>query len=336
MSNADSMSKKLSEGISDAITKVVSNREEYYKDNPLPDIGSVEIIIQSYSNKNAAISGGAGIIPGPLGMAAAVPEILFVTKNQIEMIYDVAKAHGHDAEKISKELIVGILFGAMGQGATALFVVQGQKVMAKRVGARALQNVIALLGGKITQQAAKSMAAKWFPVAGAIAMASWSKYSTKKIGNKAKEIFSKEIEIIMETEDGDISVIEIEVQEPEVSLEKTKIEILINLMKIDGKIDDQEVKFIESFLEQTDLSSDDKIELIGKLNDKAKMKIDYAPFKEDKEEALQLLIDLIALAKCDEQFHITEKMFIKEISKNLGFDENDLIELMDISSDTAC
>lgn len=327
MSSLDSMSQKLSEGISDAVIKVVSNRREYYSSNPPPSLSSVEIIIQSYSNKNAAISGGAGIIPGPLGMAAAVPEMLLVTKNQIEMIYDIAKAHGHNHEKISKELMLGILFGAVGQGTTALFVVQGQKVMVKRVGARALQNVIALLGGKITQQAAKSMAAKWIPVAGAIAMAGWSKYSTKKIGDKAKDVFSIG-EIVIEEDD--ISFDELEVQEEKevVSLEKTKMEILINLMKIDGKIDDLEVKFIENFLEQTDLSSDDKIELIGKINDKSKIKIDYTPFKEDKEEALQLLIDLIALAKCDEQFHITEKMFIKEISKNLEFDEHDLAELM--------
>lgn len=327
MNHLDSMSKKLSEGISDAITKVASNREEYYKNNPSPDLGSVDIIIQSYSNKNAAISGGAGIIPGPLGMAAAVPEILLVTKNQIEMIYDIAKAHGHNHEKISRELMLGILFGAVGHGGTALFVVHGQKVMVKRVGARALQKVIAVLGGKITQQAAKSMAAKWIPVAGAIAMASWSKYNTKKIGDKAKDIFAIPH---IDFEDDSVSFDEIEVQEEkeEVSLEKTKIEILINLMKIDGKIDDAEVKFIENFLEQTDLSSDDKIELIGKLSDQSKIKIDYTPFKEDKEEALQLLIDLIALAKCDGQFHITEKMVIKEISKSLGFDENDLIELM--------
>ncbi len=55
----------------------------------------------------------------------------------------------------------------------------------KRVGAQALQKIIVILGGKITQQAAKSMAAKWLPIAGATAMAACSKYSTKKIGTKA-------------------------------------------------------------------------------------------------------------------------------------------------------
>lgn len=41
---------------------------------------------------------------------------------------------------------------------------------------------------------AKSMAAKWLPIAGAVAMATWSKYSTHQIGNKAIEVFSRSIE----------------------------------------------------------------------------------------------------------------------------------------------
>jgi uncharacterized tellurite resistance protein B-like protein len=326
----DSLSDKISQGLSDAVIKVTNSREEHYKNNPVPTIDSIGIIIQSYSNKNAAISGGAGIIPGPLGMAAAVPEIMLVTKNQIEMIYDIAKAHGQNPEKITNELIIGILFGAMGQGATALFIVQGQKVMAKRVGARALQNLIKILGGKITQQAAKSMAAKWVPVAGAIAMASWSKYSTTKIGANAIEIFSKEIEIVeFEVSEDTLSDNVTDTIENLDSINKTKIEVLINLMKIDGKIDDKEIEFIENFIKKTDLSSEDKMDLIGKIGDSAKIKIDYTPFKEDKEEGLHLLIDLISLAKADGQFHITEKMFIKEIAKILEFSATDIIELMD-------
>ena len=63
--------------------------------------------------------------------------------------------------------------------------------MMKRVGQRAIQTIISILGGKITQQLAKSMAAKWIPVAGAVAMAAWSRYTTNKIGEKAIEIFFK-------------------------------------------------------------------------------------------------------------------------------------------------
>lgn len=103
----------------------------------------ISYIIQSYGNKNAVISGGAGMIPGPWGMAASIPEIVAVIKNQMSMIYDIAKAHGH--AKVEKELIIAVLFGAVGNATTSLIVVQGQKIMVKRVGARALQNIIKIL-----------------------------------------------------------------------------------------------------------------------------------------------------------------------------------------------
>ncbi|MCB5266661.1 MAG: TerB family tellurite resistance protein [Candidatus Cloacimonetes bacterium] len=325
--NAEIIQEKLSQGISDAIEKVSNEREEYYKNHANPNISEIANIVQSCSNKNAAISGGAGMIPGPWGMAASIPEILLVMKNQMAMIYDIAKAHGHT--KVEKELIIAILFGAVGNAATSLVVVHGQKIMAKRVGARALQKVIHILGGKITQQMAKSMAAKWLPVAGAVAMAAWSKYSTSKIGDKAIEVFSKEIEFEND-ETFEITTEDLPAVNNETSSDttKTKIEILINLMKIDGKIDEEEVKYVQGFIEKSNLSNDDEMVLIEQLGGSDKIKVDYTLFKSNQEEALYLLIDLIALAKVDGEFHVTEKMFIKNIAKTIEFSEDDLAELM--------
>jgi len=40
------------------------------------------------------------------------------------------------------------------------------------------------------------------------------------------------------------------------------------------------------------------------------------------------MLDLIALAKRDDKFDISEKLLIKEIDKKLGFGESDVSELM--------
>ena len=80
---ANAVENKISEGINSALETVVNSREEYYSKNPLPSIGDVKSLISSYSYKNAAISGGAGLIPGPWGMAAAVPEIIAIVRNQM-------------------------------------------------------------------------------------------------------------------------------------------------------------------------------------------------------------------------------------------------------------
>jgi len=326
---------KISDGLSSAISGTIEERAEFYKKNPVPSLGDVDGLIQSCSNNNAMVSGAAGLIPGPLGMAAAIPEIILVSRNQINMIYDIGKAY---EQNITSELLLAVLGSAMGGAATGLVTVQGGKIMARRAGARALQSVIRMLGGKITQQVAKSMAAKWIPLAGAVAMATWSRYSTKKIGEKAVEIFSKEI-VYEEGElnDDNGSVDEITIIDDNTNnnrddlqniINKSKASMLINLMKIDGKVDDEEMKFIEGFIDKLDISSDDKMEIIGQVSNKDKTKVDLSVFKNDHEEALYLLIDLIALAKSDGEFHITEKMYIKEVAKVTGFSVDDMNELM--------
>lgn len=328
--NGETIKEKISEGISSAVDKVANEREMHYQTHDIPDKNEISKIIQNYSYKNGVISGGAGLIPGPWGMAAAIPEIIAVIKNQMNMIYDIAKAHGH--KQVDKELIIAVLLGAAGNTTGSLFIVHGQKIMAKRVGASALQSIIKVLGGKVTQQVAKSMAAKWIPVAGAIAMATWSKYTTNKIGDKAIEVFSKDI-VYDETELTDIAQEDLEEKNTNITplnqFTKIKIESLINLMKIDGMIDDKEVTFIEGFINKSDLSNEEQMSLIEKVASNDKLHIDYSIFKENQDEGLYLLIDLIALAKVDDEFHIAEKMFIKSLGKLLEFSEDDIKELME-------
>lgn len=325
--NEETIKSKISEGILLAVNKVSEEREHYYNKNNVPSIDSIDNIISDYSNKNALISGGASIIPGPLGMAAAIPEIIAVINNQLKMIYDIAKANGQ--KEINKELLITVLLSAMGNASGNLLIVHGQKIMAKRVGARVLQTLIKLLGGKITQQIAKSMAAKWIPIAGAIAMAAWSKYTTNKIGQKAKEVFSKEI-VFENSEINESNIIDIVDEKINFkSIQKTKVQILINLIKIDNNIDSSEIKFIEDFMDKIELDIDDKMDLIQQLNNQNKISVDYNILKNNNEEILYLLIDLVTLAKIDNEFHITEKLFIKEIAKILEFNQEELQLLME-------
>ena len=323
----ENIEKKISEGIENAVGMVINEREKHYANNSAPTKDMIQKMVSNYSNANAAISGGTGLIPGPLGMAATVPEIILIIRNQLTMVYDIAKANGHN--EITKELMLGVFINAMGNATGNLLIVHGQRIVVKRVGARALQKIIVILGGKITQQAAKSMAAKWIPIAGAAAMAAWSKYSTNKIGTKAVEIFSKEVVLEdNEVQDLDLQIISTEtVEESNIDnsvIDKLKIRTFINLIKVDGKIDDREIELLENLMDKFELDSNDKIELISEINSKNKINIDYSILKGNSQEILYLLIDLVAIAKADGEVHITEKLFIKEVAKSLDFDLNDL------------
>lgn len=323
----ENIQNKISEGIGQSVGMVINEREKYYANNSAPTKDMIGKVISKYTNTNAVISGGTGLIPGPLGMAASVPEIILIIRNQLTMVYDIAKANGH--QNITKELMLGVLISAMGNATGTLLIMHGQRIVVKRVGMQAMQKIIAMLGGKIAQQAAKSMAAKWIPIFGAAAMATWSGYSTNKIGTKAVEIFSKEVVLEdNELEDLDLQIISSElVEEPKIdnyAIEKLKIRTFINLIKVDGKIDDKEVELLENLMDKFDLDSNDKLELISEINSKNKISIDYNLLKENSEEVLYLLIDLVAIAKVDGEVHITEKLFIKEVAKSLDFDLNDL------------
>lgn len=323
--NINSVQNKINDGILSAVMSVKEDREKYYLNNPAPMQRDVNDIVSNYGYKNALISGGTGLIPGPLGMAASVPEILAIMNNQIKMIYDIAKAHGQD-KKINNELIIGILLGSIGGGAIGLITIQGGKVMSKRIGARALQKTVAILGGKITQQLAKQMAAKWIPVAGAAAMAAWSKYSTHKIGERAIEIFSRDISFVDE-DTATIEVQEVSSTIPDAVL-IAKIEALTNLMKIDGVVHDLELEHIKSLINESDFNDSIKVQLFTNLISKELVTVNYDIFKSNRSYALNLIIDLIALSKKDGEVHIAEQHYIQQIAEKLGFSNDELKILM--------
>ena len=185
----------LHSALNSAFDYVIENRSDYYKKNPsnLPQLDSVSGLISSYTRNNAAISGGASLIPGPWGMAAVIPELTLVIRNQIQMVYDIGVANGKQAQ-LTKELLIGIFLTAMGSSAGSLLTIHGGKILVRRASLQVIQKIIAMLGGRVTQQVIKSTVSKWLPFVGAAAMATWTGYMTKNIGEKANELFKLEIE----------------------------------------------------------------------------------------------------------------------------------------------
>ncbi len=181
--------------IEGAFDTVYQERKDFYKKpgNALPQTTSVDGIIAKYSYLNASISGASGLVPGPFGMLAVVPEIIAVTRNQIAMVYDIGVACGKE-DSIDKELLMGIFVSATGSAVIGIFTYRGGQLLVKRASLRVIQKLVTILGGKITQQVLKAAIAKWLPVVGAAGMAAWSKYSTDEIAKKAVEIFSYQIQ----------------------------------------------------------------------------------------------------------------------------------------------
>lgn len=320
----------LAEKMMEVFDTVIDERINYYKAHPQarPKVSDAQSIITYYATVNAAISAGANLIPGPFGMAAAIPEIILIIRNQIAMIYDIGMAYNQQPV-LHRELLAGIFISAAGISGATLLTMHGGKVLVKRASLQVFQKVISLLAGKVTQQLLKSMITKWLPVVGAAAMAAWSNYSTHQIGKQAIPIFSHSIEYTSD---------EAEITQPQsVQQGSTNIDInfdilhilsLINLMKIDGRIAEEEIQYISTCIEQANIDKRDKIGLVQAMESKDKLPINYVGFTKKPEEAIGLLLDLTALAKRDGNIHLSEKLYIKQVGGLLGFSESDIEEMI--------
>jgi hypothetical protein len=336
---AESTTQKLQAQLADklmgAFDFVLTGRSKYYSENPdkVPPTSAIPTIVNDYATKNMALSAGISLIPGPWGMAAAIPEVALLIRNQLAMIYDIGAAHGK-SKVLNKELLAGVFLTAMGVGAGGLLVMQGGKVLVRRVALRVFQRVVMLLAGKVTQQLLKSIVSKWVPIIGAAAMGAWANYSTRQIGRKAAEILAKPIEIIDDASGDETSIDgNTMAQAPATSVKLPnyailKIRALIGLMKIDRKLKPEENTYIQSLIENIDIPDEAKMELANLMDNETRLALDFAAFANEPDEVVGMLIDLISLAKRDGEFHLAEKLYIKQAGRQMGLSEQDVIDAM--------
>lgn len=326
---------QLAEKVIGSFDFVLSDRNKYYNEHPdkMPTPSSIPNIISSYAITNMAVSGSISLIPGPWGMAAAIPEVAILVRNQLAMIYEIGAAHGK-TKVLNKELLAGVFLSAMGVSAGGLLAMHGGKVMVRRVALRVFQKIVSVLAGKVTQQMLKSLVSKWVPIAGAAAMAAWSNYSTRQIGKKAAEILANPIEVI-EEESNDENIVAVatptksqETVEIVQNLLTLKIKALINLMKVDRQIKPEECGLIQLMIENSELDYETKIELANLMDGDARAHVDFALFAKEPDEVIGLLIDLIGLSKRDGEFHLAERIYIKQAGRLMGLSEGDINEAM--------
>lgn len=339
---------KVTESLNDVFDKVIVDRKKYYVENQdkIPQRSDIESLINRFANINAMIAGGAGLVPGPWGMLAAVPEIMAVISNQSKMIFDICVALGKH-KHIRSELVVGILMTGMGAGSGSLIAVQGGKLLVRRASLRVMQKIIAMLGGKVTQQLLKSMVGKWLPVVGAAAMAAWARYSTKKLGEQAFELLSKEIvdtgEMLSDEGEGPVSAypdarpVTPQTTQPAMAqaadgqaassrslLEFTKIRVLINVMLADQEVAPEEVAYIQGLIEAAEVSPAEREVLSQMVAARRRVDVDYSVFQQSPDDQIGLLFAMTALARRDGNIHLAERMYIKMVGKRLGFADADI------------
>lgn len=335
VSQSSELQSKISDKMMTLFENVIKERKATYEKLPIQVATkeNIEKIIKQYSLTNAGISGASGLIPGPVGLIAVIPELTLVIKNQLCLICDISRLYGKE-EILTKELLAVIFASAGGSAGIGLVTIHGSKLLLKRVSLRAFQKVVTIIGGKLTQQVLKAALAKWIPLAGAGAMAVWTGYMTKKIGEKAIEILQKDIEFEKDIED-DVEIPSNDIIEniddsPTPPLcELMRMRILCNLAKKDTNITDVKLQVMEQLITSCSLSENVKLELIDQLTSPMPIEINLSAFDKKPDESTQLMIDMVMLAHCDGSLHLAEKMYIKQVGRMVGFSEDDINEMFE-------
>ncbi len=329
--NKDKLQQELKERMLDLFSTIADEKRVLYTENPneIPAKSEIHNIISTCGNQNAAISGAISLVPGPLGMAAAVPEIVLIIRNQAKMICDIGAAM-NQVDVITQELLAAVFTETFARGKLDLISIDKGKLTIKKTSTGVFQEMVTLLAGRLTQQLLRAMISKWIPVVGAVAVSAWSKYSTRMIGKKAEEFFQKEIKILEDLEE---KTIKIEAESipviDESQLIKNRILSLSNLMKIDSKIKVVEFEYIENMIKNSNLDDKMKDELRQSVTATGMSEVDYSVFPKGYIETIGLIIDMVALAKRDGEFHAKEKAYIMDIGCRVGMLEEQIQAIMD-------
>ena len=161
-------------------------------------------LARSASRKAAAISGGAAMAPGPLGMLTLVPELVAVWRVQAQMVSDIAGAFGKTATLNREQMMYCLFRHLLVQGLRDVVVRAGERYLVRNATARGLQKLARLLGLNVSQRLAGKSLARYVPGAGAMLVAGYAYYDTARVADTAIDLFSADI--VMAAQDDVVDV----------------------------------------------------------------------------------------------------------------------------------
>lgn len=282
----------------------------------------VKATIAKYSDLNVAIAAASAVVPGPLGILSSVGELVLVTGNQLRMIYDLGCVF--DKENfLTKDLLLDIPMQAMGV-TTNLDEMQNQLGSLVESPADMLTEKATGYAKVIAIKNLKKSLVKCVPVGGSLLMSIWTKKSTKKIG-KIAESFLDDAEVLLP-----IPANQSFQEEESTEILVERIKILATLMEQNGQIKESELAFLVPLIENAPLGDEESAQLLKEAKRLGShFNIDYTAIRQFPDVVDDLMSDLVVLAKRDGIVGPNELAYLKEVARQLGESEEDLLELIE-------
>jgi len=160
-----------------------------YKDDAEP-VGTPDEMIDEAAQKAFKVSTALGLIPGPIGFVSILPEVVALTKLQINLIYRIAR-HYDRAEMVDKEIVLLILATVMGvAGGEALIRKAGTTLVVKTANAKVVKVLARKIGTHTIDAAAERAIGRWIPLLTAPLFGYFSRSLTRRIGEEAKMLLA--------------------------------------------------------------------------------------------------------------------------------------------------
>jgi hypothetical protein len=185
------LQRAIADAILDRITEIPASEERRAKE---PATRAAELT-RAAAREAAMFSAGLALPSGPLGLLTIVPDLIKVWRVQVQLIADIAAAHGRHA-KLNREQVLYCLFSHAASNALRdLLVRVGERVVVRKTTLVAMQHLVAIVGINVIQRVISKSVGRWVPGIGAAAVGAYAYYDTRRVGRTAAELFATPIRI---------------------------------------------------------------------------------------------------------------------------------------------
>ncbi|HCA08143.1 TerB family tellurite resistance protein [Chryseobacterium sp.] len=281
------------------------------------------------------------VLAQKLGYIYGWPDLLDENKNVTEGTRNVLT------------LFVGVMFGAQTANKAISevgksFAIQvgkrlPQQALTKTVYYPVVKEVGKWIGIKITKDIFAKGVGKVIPLVGGAVSGGITYISFNAMSKKLQKHLHKEMLLLPKTtvnnfyndisEDTDYEHINTENKNRIEDLELLSIQACINMAKIDFDLDPAEIDFISSMIEESGLTTDEKMTLLENLRSMDLFKIDFTQLKENELYSIALIENLAAVMHADSVIKPAEKIYFHKVISELGFTKEQMSDYLVLPAD---
>lgn len=186
----------LSARVTEALLELISAVPKSNEHESSTPKAKARTLARAAARTSAAISGGAALVPGPLGMLTLLPDRLGVWRVQAQMVADVAVVYGKTATLTKEQMVYCLFKHTASQLLRDVVMRSGQRFLVRPVSLRMMQGMVAKISTNIGKRTIGKTVARYAPVIGAIGVGGYAYFDTSSVAKAAIDLFSKEVVLL--------------------------------------------------------------------------------------------------------------------------------------------